>query len=121
MTGRQDMSESEPLPLARGLLSLVDLRVGQRWPLRRLGERDWMDPYVRWVVFQRDGGRCLSCGVQLTLKPPSWIMSCRGPQTALTGAATFACSAPAATSIAATSTAPWTLKARGACPSAPGA
>jgi hypothetical protein len=69
VTGRQDMgSDSEPVTLAQGFLSLVDLRIGQRWPLRRSGERDWIDPYVRWAVFQRDGGRCLSCGVQLTLK-----------------------------------------------------
>jgi hypothetical protein len=40
----------------------------ERWPLRRLYGRQKISRYVRKAVFQRDGGRCMSCGDQLTLE-----------------------------------------------------
>jgi len=41
---------------------------GERWPLTRHGEREQIPWTVRRLVFERDGGCCLSCGVALTLK-----------------------------------------------------
>jgi hypothetical protein len=40
----------------------------ERWPLLRLDGRKKILSYVRWAVFQRDGGTCLSCGIRLTIR-----------------------------------------------------
>lgn len=34
----------------------------ERWPIIRTGEREPICDLVRWLVWQRDGGRCKFCG-----------------------------------------------------------
>jgi hypothetical protein len=40
----------------------------ERWPLIRFGERERIPSFVRRLIFERDGGMCLSCGMPLTIK-----------------------------------------------------
>jgi hypothetical protein len=40
----------------------------ERWPLVRFGERERIPPFVRRLIFERDGGMCLSCGIPLTIR-----------------------------------------------------
>ena len=41
---------------------------GTRWPRYRQGEREPIPWQVRVAVYERDGGRCLSCGTALAYK-----------------------------------------------------
>jgi HNH endonuclease len=40
----------------------------ERWPLIRLGGRQKISRVVRRLVFERDGGCCLNCGMTLTIR-----------------------------------------------------
>lgn len=71
-----EIPERDPLPLLRAVVEAFgDLGRyaaatggGQRWPLRRLGERERIPSWVRRAVFERDGGLCCGCGTMLTLR-----------------------------------------------------
>lgn len=65
---------NETAPPGRGEARQILLRMagndypdGERWPLIRLGRRQPIPRYVRRGVYERDGGRCLSCGLSLTM------------------------------------------------------
>lgn len=66
----------EPSPLIDELILTLDDLVyyrdaainGERWPLIRFGERERIPSFVRRLVFERDGGCCLSCGIPLTIR-----------------------------------------------------
>jgi hypothetical protein len=60
------MTSEEPRPFTEGFF--IPMPTDERWPLLRLHGRERISPYVRWAIFQRDGGRCLSCGAQLTVR-----------------------------------------------------
>ena len=40
----------------------------ERWPLVRFGERERIPSFVRRLIFERDGGMCLGCGMPLTIR-----------------------------------------------------
>jgi hypothetical protein len=71
-----DEIHSEPSPLNALLAgTMEDLRqytiaasTEERWPLIRLGERERIPAIARRLIFERDGGCCLSCGMTLTLR-----------------------------------------------------
>lgn len=71
-----DVIHCEPSPLIDALImTLDDLAYyrdaainEERWPLIRLGGREKIPSFVRRLVFERDGGCCLSCGVPLTIR-----------------------------------------------------
>ena len=69
-TGRQDVTAIHALDagVLLGWLNDIAQPVDKRWPLVRLGEREPISPVVRRLVFERDGGCCLSCGTQLTVR-----------------------------------------------------
>jgi len=51
------------------MAALNDSRKAEtRWPVIRWGERERIDPLVRWIIFQRDGGFCTACGTLLTIR-----------------------------------------------------
>jgi hypothetical protein len=70
------MTETELPSLADALIAAVGdlgryaIAAGneERWPLLRLGEREPIPSVVRRLVFERDGGCCLNCGVPLTIR-----------------------------------------------------
>ena len=55
---------------AEGILDCLTQLVPttERWPLLRLGDREPIHPTVRALIFERDGGRCIACGIRLTLR-----------------------------------------------------
>jgi hypothetical protein len=74
-TGEAESVTSEPVPFTALLgAALDDLEryanaawQEERWPFIRSGDRKWIPRDVRRLIFERDGGICLSCGTRLTL------------------------------------------------------
>lgn len=66
----------DPSPLIHALIATVDdlLRYRaaatneERWPLIRFGERERIPSFIRRLIFERDGGCCLGCGMPLTIR-----------------------------------------------------
>lgn len=71
-----DAIHDEPLPLnvvLAGTINDIERYANfalqeERWPLIRLGDRQWIPRMIRRLIFERDGGCCLSCGIALTLR-----------------------------------------------------
>lgn len=66
------MHLEQPVDLSRTLvgaaLDSIPATSPERWPLIRTGEREPIHKFVRWLIFHRDGKRCLSCGIGLTIQ-----------------------------------------------------
>ena len=67
------MNETEPIPLLACALQVAEIIDAKpvppaRWPRIRFGDREPIHPLVRRAIFDRDGHRCVSCGIPLTIR-----------------------------------------------------